>query len=123
MGTVTSGLEKSALDLLEKAGEAFDVAKTQHAAADMQHESAARQHESADEQHEIAEQQHEIADKQNENAVKQTESAEKLDISADKLDRLGRSLTAEAVEVRGAADALTGRSVRPDSEDQFANLA
>jgi hypothetical protein len=116
MRAVITGLDKSALDLLDKAGVAFDVAKSQHEAAKTQQEGAARQHAIADKQHENADRQHELAEKQNEDAMKQTENAEKLEVSAKKLDQFSHSLTAEAVEVRGAADTLAGRGVHPTSK-------
>lgn len=75
-------LEKSANNLLKKADDCFDLAKTQHATADKQHEIAARQHSNADQ----------------------------LDTSADKLVALGHSLEAEAVEIKGATDSVSVRS-------------
>jgi formylmethanofuran dehydrogenase subunit C len=119
MRNVQTHLEKSALDLLARAEDCCDAAKTQHETADKQHEIAARQHASADRQQEIAAEQHANAEKQNkiaeqqhDNADKQSDKADALDVIADRLDALGHSLTADAVEVRGAADTLGNRTVR-----------
>jgi hypothetical protein len=88
-------LEKSANRLLKKADDCFGLAKTQHDIADKQHEIAARQHSNADQ----------------------------LDTSADKLDELGRSLEAEAVEIKGVTETASARTspcLRESAEDQLA---
>jgi len=80
-------LEKSAETLLERAGDCFDIADTQHKMAEQQHQVAARQSENADRQQAIAAGQHMDADK--------------LSAKADKLDALGRALEAEAIKIAG----------------------
>jgi hypothetical protein len=69
-------LEKTVNALIDKAEDCFELAKSQHKAADLQHVLADKQHENAD----------------------------KLDTGADKLDTVGDALTADAMELKGSLE-------------------
>jgi uncharacterized membrane protein YgaE (UPF0421/DUF939 family) len=80
---------KSIEALTERADDCFDLAKTQHKAADQQHELANKQHDLAHQQH---------------------ENAETLDASADKLDTVGQALEAQAISLKGELEIDAGRT-------------
>ena len=99
--------DKSAEAVVKRAEDCFDLAKTQHDAADLQHSIASRQLNNADKQHDIASQQLDKADKQHANAdtqqeiaATQHESADGLEASAGKLKALGNALIDEAVAIK-----------------------
>jgi hypothetical protein len=82
-------VEKSAAALTERADDCFDLAKTQHKAADQQHELANKQHDLAHAQH---------------------ENAETLDASADRLDTVGQVLEAQAIALKGDLELNAGQT-------------
>ena len=82
-------VEKSVEALTERADDCFDLARTQHKAAD-------RQHELANKQHELAHQHH--------------ENAETLEAGADKLDTVGQALEAQAISLKGELEIDAGRT-------------
>ena len=100
-------INKRADAILAKAEECFDLAKTQHEAADVQHQIAARLDD-------IAKRQHLNADAQHEVATAQRKTADYLDASANELDVLGRAITADAVEAANATNPITGPITSPE---------
>jgi hypothetical protein len=82
-------VEKSVEALSERADDCFDLARTQHKAADQQHELANMQHHLAHEQH---------------------ENAETLDASADRLDTVGQALEAQALSLKGELEVNGGQT-------------
>jgi hypothetical protein len=103
--------DKSSDNILKRAEDCFELAKTQHDAADLQHSIAARQLNNAGKQHDIAARQFDNVDNQHANAgiqeeiaAKQHESADQLDVSAMKLRALGRALVDDAAEVTGETE-------------------
>lgn len=89
-------LEDSADKLLRKAENCFDLAKTQHQAAEVGHDIAARQLDTAARQKQVG--------------LRQHENADKLDTNADKLVALGHALETDAVDLKGEAEEMTART-------------
>jgi hypothetical protein len=80
-------LERSAVTLLDKSEDCFDLAKAHHELAEMMHQVAAQQIDNAEKQKVIAAQQH--------------INAAKVDAKAETLGALGSALEADALQVMG----------------------